>query len=465
MMKYALGIVALLLIGGGIWWYLQPNGNKSITVAAVALAAGEKPWIEVITASATAEDTKGATTTLQTGDEVAIGSVIKTGAVGVVLVHFPDGSFAKLDPNSSITITEAKYDESSGSTNVHITLGTGTLWSKVLDLVGVSSSWKVETSNAVATVRGTSFMTSITKGKTKVVGIENKVTVTPLQLDTHQPLGVEADVTVDTQVTIDDTHLAALASGKEKLATTTMSADIPKSGAYKAFKEREQQFNTLHDSLQTQLGNDAEFRKEFRDAQVKDFKDKILERREKNGPPPPPLPPPDQTNAPVGIKPEMPPPPKPPRPPSTTAEIPVEKTTTPNPTTAPINQNIVPTTQSGGGGTPDVHPVSLSVTSESDLTLGVTDGDTAVFHAILLLSDNSKKDVTDLVAWNVINNIGVFPTPGSFHAQLSPNDAELGEVPGAVYATLTGPDGKELNAASKQFSVHAFVPPQTATGG
>src|SRR5450756_1578708 len=116
MMKYALGIVALLLIGGGIWWYLQPNGNKAAATASVALAPGEKPWIEVITASATAEDTKGATTTLQTGDEVAIGSVIKTDATGVVLVHFPDGSFAKLDSNSSMSITGVTYNQSSGAT-------------------------------------------------------------------------------------------------------------------------------------------------------------------------------------------------------------------------------------------------------------------------------------------------------------------------------------------------------------
>lgn len=463
MMKYALGIIALLLIGGGTWWYLQPNGNTSVTGAAVALAAGEKPWIEVVTASAIAIDTKGATTTLQTGDEVAVGSVIKTDVAGVVLVHFPDGSFAKLDSNSSITITEASYNQSSGATNVHLTLGTGTLWSKVLGLVGINSSWQVETSNAVATVRGTSFMTSITKGKTKVVGIENKVAVTPLRLDTHEPLGVETAVTVDTQVTIDDTHLAALASGKEKLATTTMSADIPKSDAYKAFKEREQQFNTLRDSLQTQLGNDAEFRKEFRDAQVKDFKDKILERRAESASSL------DQTNVPatentrVDTKTET--TVSPARTPSeTTVQTTVTKTTTTNPTTAPVNQNIVPTTQNRGTA-PDVHPVSLSITSDNDLSLGVTDGDTTVFHATLLFSDNSKKDVTDSVAWNVINNIGVFPTPGKFHAQLSSNDAELGEIPGAVYATFKGPDGKELNAASKQFSVHAFVPLQTATGG
>jgi hypothetical protein len=334
----------------------------------------------------------------------------------------------------------------------------------VLDLVGIGSSWQVETSNAVATVRGTSFMTSVSKGKTKVVGIEHAVAVTPLRLDTHQPLGAEADVTPDAQVTIDDTHLAALASGKEKLATTTMSADIPKSDTYKAFKEREQQFNTLRDSLQTQLGNGAEFRKEFRDAQVKDFKDTILERRAESAPSL------DQTNVPatekttVDTKTDTTTKTNADTSSETTIKTTVTKTTTTNPTTAPVIQNTVPAAQNGGS-TPDVHPVSLSVTSDSDITLGVTDGDTVVFHAILLLSDNSKKDVTNSVTWNVINNIGVFPIPGNFHAQLSSNDAEFGEIPGAVYATFKDSSGKELNAASKQFSVHAYVPPQTATGG
>jgi len=455
MMKYILGIVALLFIGGGVWWYVQPNDTAPVTTAP---APGEKPWVEVVTASATAIDMQGTITSLESGDEITVGSVIKTNATGVVLIHFPDGSFAKLDPNSSITITETSYDKSSGALNVHITLGAGTLWSKVLDLVGVSSSWKVETSNAVATVRGTSFMTSVSKGKTRVVGIEHSVAVTPLQPDTRQPLGREVEVTTEAQVTIDDTRIPALASGKEQLTTAPVSADIPTSGAYKTFKEREKQFDTLRDSLKEKSENDIEFRREFREAQVKEFEDKILEKRKESVRPQPF----EQTNTTV--------------PKDTRADIKTDTTVVPAQTqtekrvetVAPKTTDTDRTAESitqNGGTTPEIRPVSLSITSDRDVSGGMTEGDTVTFRAILLLSDNSKKDVTRSVEWNVINNIGVFPIPGNFRAQLSPNDAELGEVPGAVYATLKDSDGKELNAASKPFVIHAYVPPQTSTEG
>ena len=457
MTKYLIGIVVFLLIGGAAWWYLQPKENTPIETLPVTSAPGVKPWIEVVSTVATAVDAKGTNTTLATGDEVSIGSIITTDATGIVLVHFPDGSFVKLDPSSSITITNVSYDESNGATDVHIALGSGTLWSKVLDLVGVNSSWQVETSNAVATVRGTSFVIFVDKGKTKVVGIENKVAVTPLQPDTHKPLSIEADVTSDTQVTIDDTRIPALATGKEQMNVVAMSADISNSSSYKAFKEHEKKFDALRDSLREKHENDAEFRKEFRESQINDFQDKILERREKL------IQSPDQTNIrlidnirvdsdiDITVDPVR-------TPPKTTVEkTEPQKSITPDRTVVPTiqNENVTST----------VRPVSLTITSDRDLSRGMTENEIAIFHATLLLSDNSKKDVTDLVTWNVINNIGVFSTPGRFRAQLSQNDAESGRIPGAVFATFKKPDGKELNAVSTQFSIHVFVPSQTIIDG
>lgn len=479
MTKYIIGIVTLLIIGGGAWWYTQQN-EKSIATPSSGISASnlvEKPWVEVITDTATVVSTQGTTAKLYTGDEVAVGSNIKTDAKGIVIVHFSDGSFAKLDSNSSITITEASYEDSSGTSNVHVTLNTGTLWSKVLDLVGINSSWQVETSNAVATVRGTSFMTSITKGKTKVVGIENKVAVTPLRLDTHKPIGVETVVTSEVQLVVDDSHINALASGKEQLATTTMPSDISTSNAYKEFKDREKQFDTTRDSLRAKFGESPEFRKEFRDAQVKDFEQKILERRELNTPPTAEqakVTPTENATADSSTKKAE----NPTNPPKTNVKSVVEKTSSDATTPAPQsetsvktkvektteNTTIVPANKTESP-LPDVHPVSLSITSERDLSGGITDGETAQFHAILTLSDNSKKDVTDSVKWNVINKIGVFSAPGKFEAQLPPDYAELGVVTGAVYATFTGSDGKELNAGSKAFDVHAYIPPDTNTQG
>lgn len=455
MTKYIIGVVVFLIIGGGTWWYSM-RSEKLITPSSEISASNlvEKPWVEVITNTATVVSAEGTMATLYTGDEVAVGSNIKTNAKGIVIVHFSDGSFAKLDQNSSITITEASYEESSGSSNVHVTLNTGTLWSKVLDLVGINSSWQVETSNAVATVRGTSFMTSITKGKTKVVGIENKVAVTPLRLDTHEPIGVETAVTSDVQLVVDDAHIDALTSGKEQLATTTISSDISTSNAYTEFKDREEQFDATRDSLRARFGESPEFRKEFRDAQVKDFEQKIIERRELNSPAvdQTKVTPPENTRVDTTAEKVIRPAPQS----ETSVKASAEKTTK-NTTIVPVNKTENPV--------PDVHPVSLSVTSDRDMSGGIIDGETAQFHAILTLSDNSKKDVTNSVKWNVINKIGIFPAPGKLEVQLPPDYAELGVVTGAVYATFNGPNGKELNAASKAFEIHSYIPPDTNIRG
>lgn len=427
-MKYIVGALILLSIGGGLWWHVHGKTSVISTTTNASLP-GDKPWIEVVTDSAIVTDSSEATTTAQTGDEVTVGSNIQTNATGVVLVHFADGSFAQLDPNSSITITEADYDASSGASNVHVSLATGTLWSKVLDLVGINSSWEVTTSNAVATVRGTSFVTFASKGKTRVAGIEHAVSVQPLEPHTHQHLATstQTNVTANAQVTIEDAQIPTLASGKTHLATMA-AVGISTDATYKTFEKREKNFDSLRDSLNAKLGNGPEFRKEFRASQVKDFQNQILERRTKF------LEPRTQNTAATTTNPG---------------------TTTPKTTTPPVTTTPAPT----------AHPVSLSVTSDQDLRIGLTDGDTATFHAILVFSDGTKKDVTSSVKWNVINNIGVFPTPGTFHAQLSANAAELGTVPGAIYATFTGTDGKELNAPSPAFNIHAFVSAQTTTNG
>jgi hypothetical protein len=453
MMKYLIGIGALILIGGGVWWYAQPTATTlpSMGSSAVVLPPGATTWVEVLTPTVTVVASDGATTTLRTGDEVGVGSTITTNTAGVVLIHFPDGSFAKLDPQSSLTLTTIGYDESNGSLTVHVTLGKGTLWSKVLDLVGLNSSWQVETSNTVATVRGTSFMTSKVNGKTKVVGIEHKVTVAPLTSGTHTPLA-ETEVTTDTEVTIDDSHIGALTSGKERLSTTTISKTLRESEAFKAFKAREKQFDDLRDSLRTQFTNEVEFRKAFRDAQVETFKETILEIRTE-------LLQAEQRTTTTETTPAI--------QKETTTNTTKTETTRTTAATTPVPSTASGTATSGGGSptTAAVRPTGLSLTTESDLGRGVSEGDRILFHAILLFSDGTKKDVTTTVKWNVINKAGTFPAPGNFVAELPLDYAELGEVSGAVYATYIGTDGKELNAASKAFMVHAYIPPVNGTDG
>ncbi|MFA5062418.1 MAG: FecR family protein [Patescibacteria group bacterium] len=135
------------------------------------------PWIEVVRPTVFLVDNTGATKELQTGEEVNQGDKIKTDENGVANIYFPDGSVARLDTNTEITIDAASYDQSDKSLVVKIFVSIGKVWSKIVGLATPNSSWQVESSNAVATVRGTAFGVQVIDGSTEVIGSENNVSV------------------------------------------------------------------------------------------------------------------------------------------------------------------------------------------------------------------------------------------------------------------------------------------------
>ncbi|MDD5305911.1 MAG: FecR family protein [Deltaproteobacteria bacterium] len=90
------------------------------------------------------------------------GDTVETGDDGTVDIYFSDGSISRLDPGSEFTIlgdgesTVQENDKDNIITRIRLKLFSGKIWSKVARLAS-KSEFSVETTSAIAGVRGTEF--------------------------------------------------------------------------------------------------------------------------------------------------------------------------------------------------------------------------------------------------------------------------------------------------------------------
>ncbi len=200
MRKSTILIVVILLVALGLFVFVRkseapvqkPNGaGYEITESGEADVLEEqmsRPWIEVLSSNVYVK-TAGSWEAVNTGDEFENGSIIKTDETGLAEIHMPDGSAVRLDSDSEIILSQGDYDEENNTLRVRIVLSAGRVWSKIIELSTPDSFWEVESANAVASVRGTSFGMEYINEETQIVGSENTVEVETLDPATKQRLG------------------------------------------------------------------------------------------------------------------------------------------------------------------------------------------------------------------------------------------------------------------------------------
>lgn len=122
---------------------------------------------------------------LSSEEQIAPPFSLKTGVSGVAIVRLQDNSELRMRENSELTVTEASYIPENGTVSVHTKLSIGRVWSNIIALVTPESKWEVETSNVVATVRGTAFDVETTvSGTTTITGSEHTIELTLKDPDT-----------------------------------------------------------------------------------------------------------------------------------------------------------------------------------------------------------------------------------------------------------------------------------------
>jgi len=106
-------------------------------------------------------------TAVAVGAPLSEGDRLRTGAASRLEVKLKDGSVLRLADRSELKLQSAQFGPREKK-RFDAKLFAGRLWAAVTKLVGSDSSFEVETTNAVAGVRGTRFAAAVEGGDTTV---------------------------------------------------------------------------------------------------------------------------------------------------------------------------------------------------------------------------------------------------------------------------------------------------------
>jgi len=114
-------------------------------------------------------DTRGRD--LKKGDTIKRDEEVSVAAQSRLEMLFPDGTVMRLAEKSRLKMSQLSFNKKTESKNVKVDLSVGKLWAKVKKLATPDSSVEVQTSNAVAGVRGTVYRVNVEEDKSALVRV------------------------------------------------------------------------------------------------------------------------------------------------------------------------------------------------------------------------------------------------------------------------------------------------------
>jgi len=420
MKKIITVIVVLALIIIGFWLFFRPEGvadEVSDTNSQVS-----STWIDVESQEVTRIDEPDNALrmlVLNSGDTIEPGSIIKTNNTGAATVYFADGSSLRIEPNTTVEITEGVYEEDTSSLKVRVTLIVGKVWSKITALTTPESHWEVKTGTAVATVRGSAFGTEVTSdGETLIIGSEHDIAVAPIDQETGEAITEEEVIVSEEEVlTVDhDRKLAKLLISERLKEKPALREWIEKN------EDRDQIIREKIQELKDGGLEGRELRQELRVELRREIDAKIEERIENKI---------EEVSERTGLPEE---------------QIREE-----------LKERVEERTQTQSEITPIAKPTVTSLEVKTRAELKVTEGATIQFEAVAVLSDGTKKVVTDMVNWQVVGSIGTITKPGFLETKLGADVSEIGTAFGAVTASFKAESGREFLGKSEIITVIGAV--------
>jgi hypothetical protein len=141
-------------------------------VAAPRLAAEAKTGsVSVLEGKATRVRGKAAPTPLVVGNPVSQGDTIATEDASRLELKFSDGSALRLGPHAKMQLTEAHFGGGIAKRKMTARLFFGNIWAKVTSAIQGEQKFAIETENAVAGVRGTTFRVDARTDKSVLVRV------------------------------------------------------------------------------------------------------------------------------------------------------------------------------------------------------------------------------------------------------------------------------------------------------
>jgi hypothetical protein len=146
--------------------------GAAVLLAAGAVAAAPAPAGSVtFLAGAATRSAAGKAEPLKVGSPVAQGDVLETQKRTRLEVKLADGSILRVGPSSMATIQSASFGKTVDERKVSAKLLVGKVWANVAKAVGGEQRFEVQTENAVAGVRGTTFRVDAATDKSVVVKV------------------------------------------------------------------------------------------------------------------------------------------------------------------------------------------------------------------------------------------------------------------------------------------------------
>jgi len=151
---------------------LAGAAGVAASLAALAAAAPVPPPGEVTFVSGEASRTTGGRSEkLQLGSAVFENDTVETQGRTRLEITLRDQSVVRVGPRSRVQLSAAVFGRSLDDRKVTARLVVGDMWAKVARAVGGDSTFEVQTANAVAGVRGTTFRVDAKADRSVVVKV------------------------------------------------------------------------------------------------------------------------------------------------------------------------------------------------------------------------------------------------------------------------------------------------------
>jgi hypothetical protein len=157
----AIVLVVLLVFGGGYYFFIVQ------AQAAVPAPAA----LQVISTPVDVDTNNGANFhTARPGQELTAGNSVRTGDQGHAAIQFPDGSYVRMSPNTTVTVTAAQLSHDGNLQSASLSQKVGRTFTNVQHLVS-GASFQVGGHSVSASVRGTQFEVLVRTNQTNLIKV------------------------------------------------------------------------------------------------------------------------------------------------------------------------------------------------------------------------------------------------------------------------------------------------------
>ena len=207
-MKIGLSILAAVLIIGGVFFFFFRSPSAPLTeTSATTTSSVSTAGTNTAATASVLEKTLLLTRTGASSQEVLAssgvveGDTLRTLTTGRGVLQEADGTATLLDYDTTMTV----HTKNGEGTHVSNYLASGSVWARVKKVFGQGEFYEIETQNAVAVVRGTSFGVGYQNKLTTLQVAEGKVGLIPVDPSTRaRLLQKEVVVKAGSKATIDD---------------------------------------------------------------------------------------------------------------------------------------------------------------------------------------------------------------------------------------------------------------------